>query len=136
MCTIIKQYGPLIGRILMSAIFILAGYDKIIGFENTSGYMESKGLPMADVLLVLTIIIELGGGILILVGWNARWAAAAIMLFLIPVTYVFHPFWSLEGREATMEYYAFMKNLTIMGGMIYIVAYGSGPFSLQKNDDR
>ena len=78
MCGLLKQYGPLLGRILLSAIFIIAGISKITGFSNTAAYMASKGLPMAEVLLVLTIIIELGGGVMILVGWKARWAATAI----------------------------------------------------------
>ncbi|MCG8379138.1 MAG: DoxX family protein [Proteobacteria bacterium] len=132
MCAILKQYGPLIGRILLSAIFILAGFNKITGFESTAGYMASKGLPMAEVLLVLTIIIELGGGLMILVGWQARWAAMVIFLFLIPVTFVFHPFWSFEGQEAVTQYHKFMKNLAIMGGFVYVMVYGAGPLSLQK----
>ena len=124
MCKLLKQYGPLVGRILLSVIFIIAGFKKIIGFSGTAGYMASKGLPMVDVLLVLTIIIELGGGLMILLGWQARYAATAIFLFIIPVTFVFHPFWVEEQMNA------FMKNLAIMGGMMYIMVYGSGPLSL------
>ena len=135
MCALIKQYGPLAGRILLSAIFIFAGFNKITGFENTAAYMASKGLPMAEVLLVLTIIIELGGGILILVGWHARWAATAIFLFIIPVTLTFHPFWSFEGQDAMHQYNNFMKNLAIMGGMIYIMVYGSGPLSMGQKSE-
>ncbi len=133
MCALLKQYGPLVGRILLSAIFILAGFHKITGFENTAGYMASKGLPMTEVLLVLTIIIELAGGIMLLVGWQARWAATAIFLFLIPVTLVFHPFWSFEAQEAMTQYHAFMKNLAIMGGMLFVMIHGSGPLSLGKD---
>ncbi len=124
MCKLLKQFGPLIGRSLLSVIFIIAGFKKIIGFAGTAGYMASKGLPMVEVLLVLTIIIELGGGIMILLGWQARWAATAIFFFLIPVTIVFHPFW-VEG-----QFNAFFKNLAIMGGMVYIMVYGSGPMSM------
>ena len=86
MCSLLKQYGPLLGRILLSVIFIIAGINKITGFEGTAGYMASKGLPMVEVLLVLTILIELGGGLMILLGWQARWGATAIFLFIIPVT--------------------------------------------------
>lgn len=125
MCKHLEQYGPLIGRILLSVIFILAGFHKITGFEDTAGYMASKGLPMVNVLLVLTIIIELGGGLLILVGYQARWAATALFLFLIPVTAVFHPVWA-----DAEQFNAFFKNLAIMGGMMYLMVYGSGPLSL------
>ena len=130
MCVLMKQYGPLLGRILLSAIFILAGINKITGFGSTALYMTSKGLPMTELLLILTIIIELGGGILLLIGWQARWAAAAIFLFMVPVTLIFHPFWIMDGQEATTQYHKFMKNLAIMGGMMYVMVYGSGPFSL------
>ncbi|MDH5648454.1 MAG: DoxX family protein [Gammaproteobacteria bacterium] len=133
LCTLAKQFGPLMGRILLAVIFVLAGFNKITGFAGTAGYMASKGLPMADVLLVLTIIIELGGGLLIIVGWQARWAAAALFLFMIPVTLVFHNFWAVEAAQQTLERIMFMKNLAIMGGMLYIVAHGSGPYSMGKD---
>jgi putative oxidoreductase len=140
MCALLKQYGPLLGRILLSVIFIIAGFEKIMGFEQTAGYMASKGLPVVEVLLVLTIIIELGGGLMILVGWKARWAATAIFLFLIPVTLIFHPFWNMEGQEMTQNFHSFFKNLAIMGGMMYIMTFGSGPMSVgsehcEKNEE-
>lgn len=124
MCKLLKQFGPLLGRALLSVIFIVAGYKKIFGFAGTAGYMASKGLPMPEVLLVLTIIIELGGGLMILLGWQVRWAATAIFLFLIPVTIIFHPL------TVPDQFNAFMKNLAIMGGMLYIMVYGSGAYSL------
>lgn len=127
-CNVITRFGPLAGRILLSAIFIIAGAKKLTGFEGTLGYMADKGLPFTELLLVLTIIIELGGGLLILVGWQARWAALAIFLFLIPVSIIFHPFWADPG-----EFNSFFKNMAIMGGMAYIVTYGAGPFRLGKD---
>lgn len=133
LCTLAKQYGPLAGRILLALIFIIAGFNKIQGFAGTAGYMASKGLPMPDVLLVLTIIIELGGGLLIAVGLHARLAATAIFLFLIPVTVIFHGFWGVEEAKQQAEMISFMKNLAIMGGMLYIIANGSGPYSMRAN---
>lgn len=124
MCQLLGKYGPLLGRSLLAMIFIIAGYNKMIGFEETAGYMAGKGIPFTEVLLVLTIIIELGGGFLILVGFHARWAAMVIFLFLIPVTVIFHPVWSDSG-----QFNSFFKNLAIMGGMIYIMAFGPGPYS-------
>ena len=123
----------LLGRFCLAIIFIIAGIKKIFGFAGPAGYMASKGLPMVEVLLVLTIIIELGGGLMILLGWQARWAATVIFLFLIPVTIIFHPYWAIEGQEAGHHFNSFFKNLAIMGGMIYIMVYGSGPCSLGKD---
>ena len=110
-----------IGRLLLAVIFIYAGYGKLTHFSNTAEMMAGKGLPMANVLLVLTIIIELGGGLLLASGWYARYAALALFLFIIPVTIVFHPFWT-DPNQMIM----FMKNLAIMGGMAQVVAYGPG----------
>jgi len=128
-----KQYGPVIGRILLAAIFILSGYSKIGGFAQTAGYMASKGLPVVQVLLVLTIVIELGGGLMLLLGWRARWAGLAIFLWLIPTTLIFHAFWGIDAAQAQMQQIQFMKNLTIMGGMMYVMAFGPGPYSLSRD---
>jgi len=126
-----QNYLALAGRILLAAIFIIGGYNKIGGWEATAGYMASKGLPM--LLLVPTILIELGGGLMLIVGYRARLAAAAIFLFLIPVTLVFHNFWAASPVEMQMQSINFMKNLGIMGGMLFIVAYGPGRYSLDKH---
>ncbi|MBC8006471.1 MAG: DoxX family protein, partial [Prolixibacteraceae bacterium] len=86
--------------------------------------MSSKGLPMIEVLLVLTIIIELGGGLTILLGWKARWAALVIFLFLIPVTLIFHAFWAVVPAQMQRQFNNCMTIVAIMGGMLYILAYG------------
>lgn len=132
----LQQFAPLLGRSLLALIFIFAGFHKLTGFEGTAGYMASHGLPLPQVLLVATIVIELIGGLMILLGWQARLAAAAIFLFLIPTTLVFHAFWSVNPADAMLlqnQMNHFMKNVAIMGGMLYVAAYGSGPYSLQKS---
>ncbi len=126
-CKLLEQFGPLAGRLLLAHIFILAALHKLTGWEGALGFMASKGLPMTEALLALTILIELGAGLLLVLGYKARWAAFAIFLFLIPVTLIFHPFWA-DPQEMN----SFMKNLAIMGGMLYIVTYGSGPYSLSR----
>ncbi len=125
-CNLITQNGPLIGRILLALIFVVSGFNKITGWDGTLGYMASKGIPMTDILLIITIIIELGGGLMIVFGIYARWAAFAIFLFLIPVTLIFHPFWADPEQMNN-----FMKNIAIMGGMLYIITYGSGSYSIK-----
>lgn len=132
-CKVTKQYAPLMGRMMLALIFVISGFKKIGGFAGTAAYMAAKGLPMAEVLLVATIIVELGGGLMLAVGWQARWAALAIFLFLIPATLVFHPFWAVDAAQYQNQFNNFMKNLAIMGGMLYIVAYGSGPYSLGRD---
>jgi putative oxidoreductase len=118
--------AALVGRILLAVIFIKSGWGKIGGFEGTAGYMASKGLPLVPVLLALTILIELGGGLLLAIGYKARWAALVIFLFLIPVTFIFHPF------TDPAQVNAFMKNVAIMGGMLVVFAFGPGALSLDR----
>ena len=130
-----KRYGPLVGLLLLASIFNIAGLEKIAGFDGTVKFMASKGLPMVNLLLVATIMIELGGGLLIALGWHARRGALAILQFIIPVTLVFHAFWTFEGAEYTHPMHSFLKNLAIMGGMLYIMAAGSGRYSLGSGDE-
>lgn len=132
LCEAVKTYGPLGGRILLALIFVVSGWSKIGGFEGTVGYIASKGLPLPQLAAAGAIAVELIGGILLVVGWQARWAATALFLFLIPTTLVFHAFWAVEGPGARMEQIQFMKNLCIMGGMLYVMAFGAGPLSLDN----
>ena len=131
-CTLSQHYAPLVGRLLIASIFLISGFNKVLGFAATAGFMTSKGLPVADALLVATILIEIGGGLMLVVGWQARWGATALLLWMIPVTYVFHAFWAVPEAEVRMQTIQFQKNLAIMGGLLYVIAFGSGPYSLRK----
>lgn len=126
----LQNSTALIGRILLAQIFLISGYGKITGYAGTAAYMASKGLPLVGVLLPLTILVELGGGLLVALGWKARWAALVIFLFLIPVTLVFHNPAGLAAAAAQQATIHLLKNLSIMGGMLGLIAFGPGGFSL------
>ncbi|MGQ0579288.1 MAG: DoxX family protein [Betaproteobacteria bacterium] len=130
---IVKKYGPLAGRVLLALIFIVDGFGKIAGFEGTIRYMQAYHMPMTQILAVMAIIIELGGGIMIAVGWRARWAAAAFFIYVLVVSFIFHAFWAVPENQVQLQKIMFMKNLAIMGGMLYLMVYGSGPRSVDKN---
>lgn len=132
MCNLLRQFGPLVGRVLLASIFVASGYGKIGGFDGTSAYMASQGLPFVPALLVLTIVIELGAGLMLMLGIKARWAATALVLFLIPVTVIFHGFWAADAASAQMQQIMFMKNLAIMGGLLLVAAFGAGPYSVMR----
>jgi putative oxidoreductase len=125
----VQDSAALVGRILLALLFIISGYGKITGYAGTAGFMASKGLPMVGLLLPLTILVELGGGLLIALGWKARWAAAVTFLFLIPVTLVFHNPAGLDAAQAQQQMINLLKNLSIMGGMLGLFAFGPGGFS-------
>jgi putative oxidoreductase len=128
----INHIGPLTGRILLSLIFLLSGFNKIVGFAGTAGWMASKGLPMAEVLVAITIVIEIGASLMIITGFKARLGATALLLWMIPVTFIFHNFWAVPAADQQIQQIMFMKNLGLMGGMLYIMAFGSGPMSVDK----
>lgn len=129
-----KNQGMLLlaGRSLLGLIFLLAGIGKIGTFEGTSAYMESAGLPMVSVLLVLTIIVEAGGGAALIAGVLSRLAALGLIGFTILASVIFHPFWNIEGEGQQMQQILFLKNLSIVGGLLYVAAFGPGPLSLDR----
>lgn len=114
-----------VARIMMSIIFLNSGYGKIMNFEGTSAYMAAKGMPLVSLFLVGAIVVEIGGGLSLLLGLKARWGALSLFLFLIPTTLIFHKFWGLEASEAAMQQIHFLKNLTIMGGLLAVAAAGA-----------
>ena len=95
-----KDVAALVGRVLLAVMFVMAGYGKITGYDGTAGFMASAGLPMVAVLLPLTILVELGGGIALIVGWKARWAALALAAFTLLASLVFHSYWTMTGDAA------------------------------------
>ena len=132
-CQLVKQYGPLTGRIMLALIFLISGFAKLGNFAGTAGFMAGAGIPLAEISLALTIIIEIGGGAMLVIGWKARWAALAIFLFLIPATLIFHNFWAADAAQFQNQMNHFLKNVCILGGLLYVMAFGSGPLSLERD---
>ena len=119
--------GMLIGRICLSAIFILSGIGKFVDYQSTAGYMAAKGMTMVPVFLYAAALIELIGGLSLLLGFKARCGAALLMLYLIPVTVIFHDFWNVsDAAMAKIEMIMFMKNLAIFGGLWFAISCGAG----------
>jgi putative oxidoreductase len=114
-------------------IFIISGFGKISGFENTVGYIASKGLPMPQIVAAGTIALELGGGILLAIGYKARWAALAIAVFTLLAAVIFHNFWAVEAAQKMAQQINFLKNLAITGGMLMVFAFGPGRYSVDKS---
>lgn len=126
--------GLFVARLLMSIMFIWAGIGKIIAFGNYTVYMAAKGLPVPAVFLVLAIIVEILFGVLLLVGYKTRIAAAVLALYLIPVTLIFHAFWEYTDTEKQLQIFNFLKNIAIIGGLLSFVCIGSGGCSLDARD--
>lgn len=129
---LLERLGPLAGRILIMLIFLIAGVPKLTSPAQTAGYIASKGLPLASALAIAAGIVELVCGVLIVVGWKARWAALVLAAFLVPVTAIFHNPAGLSGMEGQTQMVMLLKNLAIIGGLLAIAAHGPGPISLDQ----
>lgn len=127
-----RDVAALVGRILLAVMFVLAGWGKIGGFDGTAGWMASKGLPLVGVLLPLTILVELGGGIALIVGWKARWAALALAGFTLLASFIFHNFWAMQGDAVMANKLFFTKNLAVAGGLLMVFAFGPGRLSVDR----
>lgn len=120
----------LVARFLLALMFVLSGLSKLGGLEGTAGYIASVGLPAAQLLALGAGVLELVAGVLLIVGWQARWAALALALFTVLATFLFHNFWAMPKEQQFMQQLMFMKNLAITGGLLMVFSYGAGALSL------
>ena len=128
----LQYVTPLAGRGLLSLIFIMSAFGKVTSWEGTAGYMASKGMPAVPFFLTAAILFELFGGLSVLAGYKARLGAIALIIFLIPATLIFHNFWAYQGMEQQMQMINFLKNLSIVGGLLLVTAFGPGPLSVDQ----
>jgi putative oxidoreductase len=125
------RYVVLLGRIFYAAIFILASVGHFS--QPAIRYAESYGVPAAYLLVPLSGLISLVGGLSILFGYKARYGAWLIVIFLVPITLAMHSFWGItDPVEASLQRTMFMKNLSMLGGALLIAYFGSGPMSVDK----
>ncbi len=124
---------PLVGRTLIGLIFLVAGVRKVMGFAGTVAYLTKLGFPAAEAVAVIAIIIEVGGSILLIVGWRTRWAAWLLALFVVVAAFAAHRFWEIsDPGQFNNQLNHFLKNLSIVGGLLYVATFGPGSASVDK----
>ena len=133
MFALLQNPLSLIGRILLALLFVPSGFSKIGGFVGTVGYIASKGVPLPELAAAAAIGIELGLGLLLLVGWQTRWAALGIALFTVVITFIFHNFWAVPAEQVTAQQQNFFKNMAAVGGLLTVAAWGAGAWSVDGN---
>jgi len=121
---------PLIGRILITVIFLSSGFAKLASWSGAAAFLASKHFPIPSVMLAGAIIVEIIGGLCLVFGFKARIAAFIMFLYLIPTTVIFHNFWTLQGPARGESQGDFLKNIAIMGGLLMVSAYGPGRLSI------
>ena len=123
------RYSVLAGRVLFSLLFVMAGLGHFSSQEIA--YAAAQGVPLASIVVPMAGIIAIVGGLSIALGYKAKWGAALVVLFLVPVTVMMHNFWSVTDPVAAQDQMAhFMKNVSLLGSALLIFYFGSGPLSL------
>ena len=125
-----------LGRILIVAIFVYTGISKLTHFDGTSHMIAEKGIPVAAVATAIAILIELGGAIAIIIGWQTKLAAAIQFVYLIFITFMYHNFWAAPPQLHDVQLLNFLKNVGIMGGLLLLVTRGAGASSVDSAPSR
>src|SRR5258706_2076201 len=127
-----QDVAALVGRLLLAAIFITSGFGKITGFEGTVGYIASKGLPLPQVAAIIAIVAELGGGILLAIGYKARWAALVLAVFTLAAGFLFHHYLAVDAGQKMGQQINFWKNIAMTGRFLMAYALRPGPYRLDR----
>ena len=129
----IRNPLTVLGRLLLATIFLMSAVgNKIPHFSQVATIMEQVGIPAPQLLLVGAIVFLVVGSLSIIVGYQARIGAGLLLVFLVLASYYFHAFWNLEGQAQQEQMIHFMKNLSMMGAMLFIIANGAGPMSVDS----
>lgn len=127
-----QSMAMLIGRILMGTIFLVAGIRKAMAIAGTAGYMAKFGVPMADVLVYGAVLLEIVGGLALILGWQTKAFAWILAIFTVVITPIFHGFWSFPPDQFVGQLNHFLKNLSVIGGLVYLATFGAGAMSIDK----
>ncbi len=128
----VSDWAALIGRIALALMFVWSGYGKLADISSTVSYMSAYHMPFANVRVWPAALLELIGGLMLITGWQARFAALALAGFSIVSAVIFHNFWAVPADQAMNQAIHFMKNVTIMGGLLQVFAFGPGRYAVER----
>ena len=127
-----RDLAALAGRLLLAFMFVYAGFGKVGGFEGTAAYIASRNVPMPAVATSIAIVVEVVGGLMLVIGWKARWAALVVAVFTFFASILFHDYWTMAGEAAQVNQLMFMKNVSVIGGLLMVFALGPGRWSVDR----
>ena len=134
-----------LGRVLLPIVFIVSGIQKLMNVQGIAKMLENNNVPMPDELVpylggmpkyqalgYLIAAVEIIGGLMIMVGLKARWAALVLVVFTASTIFFVHHFWDMSGDNFSSNMGEALKNLAIMGGLLLVVAIGAGPGAMDR----
>ncbi|MFC0349348.1 DoxX family protein [Undibacterium danionis] len=130
MFTQLQNPLSLVARLLLAVLFLPAGIAKLTGFEGTVGYITSVGLPAPTLAAAAALILEIVGGIALIIGLGTRFASLALAFFTLVASFIFHAYWAVPAGQAYVTQLLFFKNIAVAGGLMALAAFGAGGWSL------
>ena len=127
------DWADVLGRIGLALLFLWSGYTKFAYMAANVAYMKAYGMPAADLLIWPAAVFELIAGALLVLGWKARWAALALAVYSAISALIFHRYWSVPADQVLDQQTHFMKNVAIIGGLLFVFAHGSARFSVERS---
>ncbi|WP_353193392.1 DoxX family protein [Pandoraea pnomenusa] len=122
----------LAARVLLMVLFVMFGYQKLMGFEGTIGYMAATGAPMPTISAVIAVVVELIVGLMIVVGLYTRPLALVLAVYTLATAFIGHRYWGLSGMDQFMAMINFYKNVSIAGGLLLLAVTGPGKYSFDR----
>ena len=130
-----SSFFAFFARIFLAVLFVVSGWAKLTGFEGAVGYIASNGLPVPQLFTALTILVELGGGVLLILGLFSRLAAFIMAGFTLLTIVIVHHFWTMADAEMELNQLLAMKNLAVAGGLLMVTAFGPGAWAVGPGRD-
>ena len=126
------DWADVLGRIGLALLFLWSGYTKFAYMAANVAYMKAYGMPAAELLIWPAALFELIAAAMLALGWKARWAALALAAYSAISTLIFHAYWSVPADQVLDQQTHFMKNVAIVGGLLFVFAHGSSRFSIER----
>ena len=122
-----RGYEPVVGRVLIASLFLIAGLRKATNWTATMAVFSKLGVPLAEVVLPLVVLLELGGGLMLVFGWRVRWVAYVLAAFTLAAGIIGHAFWSADAAQFRNQLNHFLKNLAVCGGLVCLACMARRP---------
>lgn len=129
----LQDWAEVLGRVGLALLFLWSAYTKFAYMAPTIAYMKAYGMPAAELLIWPAAFLELIAGAMLAFGWKARWAALALALFTLASMLIFHAYWSVPADQMQNQQIHFMKNVAILGGLLFVFARGSGRYAIDRS---